>query len=158
MTNLFFFSPLSKQYQSLRPVDSPTGNACFLPRDEGTCETWMVRFSYDNGTGKCKEFWYGGCHGNANNFISLEACQRACGSVEREPAPMRVTPSRGSFGSIARTRAHRARLQYTVQTAHAPHYPNHTRPADKFVDRWLDLSKPPYVPNTMIEFSSMMIP
>ncbi|XP_037541091.1 papilin b, proteoglycan-like sulfated glycoprotein [Nematolebias whitei] len=100
-------------YQPLRPVDSPTGNACFLPRDEGACETWTVRFTYDNGTGKCKEFWYGGCHGNANNFISLEACQRACGDGEREPAPMRVTP-RGSIGSIARTRAQRARLLYTA--------------------------------------------
>ncbi|KAK5608408.1 hypothetical protein CRENBAI_026178 [Crenichthys baileyi] len=51
-----------------RPVDPSSGNVCLLPRDEGPCDTWMVRFTYDYSTGKCKEFWYGGCHGNGNNF------------------------------------------------------------------------------------------
>ncbi|XP_017267339.1 papilin b, proteoglycan-like sulfated glycoprotein [Kryptolebias marmoratus] len=101
------------EHQPLQPVDSPAANACFLPRDEGPCETWVVRFSYDNGTGKCKEFWYGGCHGNTNNFISMEACQRECGGGRgREPAAVRVTPRRGSLGSIARARAHDSRLQF----------------------------------------------
>ncbi|TKS75603.1 Enhancer of rudimentary -like protein [Collichthys lucidus] len=58
-----------------------SGNVCFLPRDEGPCDTWMVRFYYDSGTNKCTEFWYGSCHGNGNNFVSLEACQRECGGV-----------------------------------------------------------------------------
>ncbi|XP_026174651.1 papilin b, proteoglycan-like sulfated glycoprotein isoform X2 [Mastacembelus armatus] len=54
-------------------------NVCSLPRDEGSCDTWKVRFYYDSGTRKCTEFWYGSCQGNANNFVSLEACERECG-------------------------------------------------------------------------------
>ncbi|XP_070399522.1 papilin b, proteoglycan-like sulfated glycoprotein isoform X1 [Nothobranchius furzeri] len=94
------------------PVDSSLANSCFLPRDEGPCDTWVVRFSYDSGTGKCKEFWYGGCHGNANNFMSMEACRRGCGGVGREPASLSVTRRRGSLGTIARATAHRSRLQH----------------------------------------------
>ncbi|XP_015225011.1 PREDICTED: papilin-like [Cyprinodon variegatus] len=93
------------------PTDPPTQNVCFLPRDEGPCDTWMVRFTYDNSTGKCKEFWYGGCQGNANNFISMEACKKVCDVVVREPAPAREASRRGSLGSIARARAQRSRLE-----------------------------------------------
>ncbi|XP_072218787.1 papilin b, proteoglycan-like sulfated glycoprotein [Leuresthes tenuis] len=95
-------------------ADSLTGNKCSQPRDEGPCDTWMVRFTYDSVMGKCTEFWYGGCHGNANNFMSMEACQRECGGARREPAstPRRTTPVRGSLGGMARARAQRSRLQH----------------------------------------------
>ncbi|XP_037605955.1 papilin b, proteoglycan-like sulfated glycoprotein [Sebastes umbrosus] len=81
------------------PASPPTGNVCSMPRDEGSCDTWKVRFYYDSGTGKCTEFWYGSCQGNANNFMTLEACQRECGGVvtrESSAAPRRGTPRRGS--------------------------------------------------------------
>uniref|UniRef100_A0A3B3XD86 BPTI/Kunitz inhibitor domain-containing protein n=1 Tax=Poecilia mexicana TaxID=48701 RepID=A0A3B3XD86_9TELE len=87
------------------------GNICLLPRDEGPCDNWMVRFTYDYSSGKCKEFWYGGCHGNANNFRSMEACRTECEGVSRRPAPVRGAPGRGSLGSIARARAQRSRIQ-----------------------------------------------
>uniref|UniRef100_A0A3B5LCB0 Papilin b, proteoglycan-like sulfated glycoprotein n=1 Tax=Xiphophorus couchianus TaxID=32473 RepID=A0A3B5LCB0_9TELE len=79
----------------------------------GPCDNWMVRFVYDYSTGKCKEFWYGGCHGNANNYRSMEACRRECEDVSRGPAPARRTSRRGSLGSIARARAQVSRLQRT---------------------------------------------
>ncbi|XP_070844180.1 papilin b, proteoglycan-like sulfated glycoprotein [Chaetodon trifascialis] len=89
------------------PVSSPTGNMCSLPRDEGPCDTWKVRFYYDAGTRKCTEFWYGSCQGNGNNFVSLEACQRECGGMVREPlpAPRRETPRRGPPRVALRARA-----------------------------------------------------
>ncbi|XP_076612976.1 papilin b, proteoglycan-like sulfated glycoprotein [Chaetodon auriga] len=86
------------------PVSSPTGNVCSLPRDEGPCDTWKVRFYYDAGSRKCTEFWYGNCQGNSNNFVSLEACQRECGGVVREP-PRRETPRRGPPRGALRARA-----------------------------------------------------
>ncbi|MEQ2253752.1 hypothetical protein ILYODFUR_035616 [Ilyodon furcidens] len=107
---LFFFS---EQLRLSRPVDPSSGNVCLLPRDEGPCDTWMVRFTYDYSTGKCKEFWYGGCHGNGNNFRSMEACRRECNGVAREPAPARGTSRRLALGSIARARAQHSRLQHT---------------------------------------------
>uniref|UniRef100_A0A3B3V0C8 Papilin b, proteoglycan-like sulfated glycoprotein n=1 Tax=Poecilia latipinna TaxID=48699 RepID=A0A3B3V0C8_9TELE len=87
------------------------GNTCLLPRDEGPCDNWMVRFTYDYSSGKCKEFWYGGCHGNANNFRSMEACRTECEGVSRRPAPARGASGRGSLGSIARATAQRSRIQ-----------------------------------------------
>ncbi|KAM6915029.1 papilin b, proteoglycan-like sulfated glycoprotein [Xenentodon cancila] len=96
------------------PVGSSSSNVCSLPRDEGPCDTWVVRFAYDSGARKCMEFWYGGCQGNSNNFMSIDACRRECGGVRADPAstPRRVTPSRGSYAGTARGRAYRSRLQY----------------------------------------------
>ncbi|XP_010771217.1 papilin b, proteoglycan-like sulfated glycoprotein [Notothenia coriiceps] len=87
--------------QHTPPPTAPpaSGNVCSMPRDEGSCDRWAVRFFFDSGTGKCTEFWYGSCQGNANNFMSLAACQRECGGVvRRDPptTPRRGTPRRGS--------------------------------------------------------------
>ncbi|KAF7663242.1 hypothetical protein LDENG_00215820 [Lucifuga dentata] len=80
------------------PTPPSTGDVCSLQRDDGPCDTWMVRFYYDSGTHRYTEFWYGGCQGNANNFVSLEECQRKCDGVvrgaPRESPPTRVTPRR----------------------------------------------------------------
>ncbi|XP_077366904.1 papilin b, proteoglycan-like sulfated glycoprotein [Festucalex cinctus] len=63
------------------PVPPSPQSACSLPRDEGPCDTWKRRFYYNASMGKCKEFWFGSCQGNANNFVSLGECQRACEGV-----------------------------------------------------------------------------
>ncbi|XP_047428980.1 papilin b, proteoglycan-like sulfated glycoprotein isoform X2 [Mugil cephalus] len=76
------------------------GSVCSLPRDEGPCDTWKVRFYYDSRAAKCTEFWYGSCQGNGNNFATLEACQRECGG----PTPRRGTPRTG-LRAVLRARA-----------------------------------------------------
>ncbi|KAM8726403.1 papilin b, proteoglycan-like sulfated glycoprotein [Acanthopagrus schlegelii] len=84
------------------PVQPSTGAVCSLPRDEGPCDTWKVRFYYDSTMGKCTEFWYGSCQGNGNNFGSLEACQRECGGMMRQSPP---AVRRGSPRVAVRARA-----------------------------------------------------
>lgn len=37
-----------------------------------------IFFSYDPALGKCIEFKFGGCDGNANNFVSFKQCMDAC--------------------------------------------------------------------------------
>uniref|UniRef100_A0A3Q4I6P3 Papilin b, proteoglycan-like sulfated glycoprotein n=1 Tax=Neolamprologus brichardi TaxID=32507 RepID=A0A3Q4I6P3_NEOBR len=88
------------------PTPPSTGNLCSLPRDEGPCETWTVRFCYNPATAKCTEFWYGGCQGNPNNFVSLEACQRECGGVARVPVSTspRETTRRATLRDLLRAR------------------------------------------------------
>ncbi|XP_028996758.1 papilin b, proteoglycan-like sulfated glycoprotein isoform X2 [Betta splendens] len=100
------------EYQTAVNPVSPSApssdNVCSLPRDEGPCDTWKVRYHYDSSTSKCTEFWYGGCQGNANNFASLEACKRECGGVVREspPGPRRRVPAtRGLTRAVLRARA-----------------------------------------------------
>ncbi|CAJ1077067.1 papilin b%2C proteoglycan-like sulfated glycoprotein [Xyrichtys novacula] len=89
------------------PVTPSTGDVCLLPRDEGPCDTWKIRFYYNTTMAKCTEFWYGSCHGNGNNFLTLDSCQRECGSVLREtpPAPQSGTARRGPPRGAQRARA-----------------------------------------------------
>ncbi|XP_004475750.1 tissue factor pathway inhibitor 2 [Dasypus novemcinctus] len=65
-----------------------TGNnreICLLPPDEGPCRALFRRYHYDRITQSCVQFWYGGCRGNANNFETQEACDNACGMIEKVP-------------------------------------------------------------------------
>ena len=57
-------------------VDS--GSLCSLPADPGPCKGYFQSYWYNQATGKCESFIYGGCEGNANRFDSLAACAAAC--------------------------------------------------------------------------------
>uniref|UniRef100_A0A3Q3FDG2 Papilin a, proteoglycan-like sulfated glycoprotein n=1 Tax=Labrus bergylta TaxID=56723 RepID=A0A3Q3FDG2_9LABR len=65
---------------------------CSLPRAAGSCSAWTSRYHFDVLTSKCAHFWFGGCHGNSNNFMTRAECQRAC------PVP---NPSQQGPGQIA---------------------------------------------------------
>ncbi|NXM04185.1 PPN protein, partial [Tyrannus savana] len=51
---------------------------CLLPSAHGPCTNWTTRWYFVSVVGKCNRFWYGGCHGNKNNFASEEECMRVC--------------------------------------------------------------------------------
>ena len=51
---------------------------CHQPKEVGPCKAALPSFYFDHNAGKCKDFTYGGCKGNANNFEKLEACQEMC--------------------------------------------------------------------------------
>ncbi|KAK0419890.1 hypothetical protein QR680_014389 [Steinernema hermaphroditum] len=44
-----------------------------------------VRYGFNPIEGVCEKFTYNGCHGNENNFGTLEACTSICDRVEEEP-------------------------------------------------------------------------
>ncbi|XP_062596568.1 papilin-like [Saccostrea cucullata] len=56
-------------------------NVCNLDTEVGNCLALIPRYTYNKVTGTCESFSYGGCGGNANNFDSLEACNRKCGQT-----------------------------------------------------------------------------
>lgn len=57
---------------------------CLLPNAHGPCADWTTRWYFVPDVGQCNRFWYGGCHGNKNNFASEEECMGAChGSAAR---------------------------------------------------------------------------
>lgn len=51
---------------------------CSLPRVQGNCTEKQPRWYYDTPQRRCMPFYYTGCNGNRNNFISKEACETDC--------------------------------------------------------------------------------
>ncbi|KAM5273573.1 LOW QUALITY PROTEIN: papilin [Ctenodactylus gundi] len=69
---------------------------CLLPSAHGSCADWAARWYFIASVGQCNRFWYGGCHGNANNFASEQECLSSC----RGPRPEsgRSGPSTHTYG------------------------------------------------------------
>lgn len=51
---------------------------CMLNASMGECNEVRLRFFYDRRVGICRLFYYNGCGGNENNFVSEEECQQRC--------------------------------------------------------------------------------
>jgi len=58
-----------------------SSDICDLPVEVGPCRASVPSYYFDQSTGRCTAFLYGGCQGNANRFESEESCQRACGNL-----------------------------------------------------------------------------
>ncbi|XP_054837320.1 kunitz-type serine protease inhibitor homolog delta-dendrotoxin-like [Eublepharis macularius] len=61
------------------PDATEAKDICRLPAEVGPCLALIPRWFYNWKAKECQKFDYGGCGGNANNFKTLEECQRACG-------------------------------------------------------------------------------
>ena len=44
----------------------------------GPCRGTFKRWYYDTNSRQCREFFFGGCRGNSNNFIKYEDCDKRC--------------------------------------------------------------------------------
>ena len=51
---------------------------CPLPPQTGHCRGYFPRYHFDEASGQCEKFIYGGCGGNENNFKTLKECQKTC--------------------------------------------------------------------------------
>ncbi|XP_062817009.1 PI-stichotoxin-She2a-like [Anolis carolinensis] len=67
-----WFGPLDAyRYDNLDPV-------CKLPKKIGRCKASFPRFYFDTNRWQCEIFFYGGCGGNANNFLTEDDCVTKC--------------------------------------------------------------------------------
>ena len=57
---------------------------CFLRDDHGPCSDSVAKWFYDSRDGVCKQFLYGGCQGNQNQFSTRDECELRCGNVQGE--------------------------------------------------------------------------
>ncbi|KAL2082210.1 hypothetical protein ACEWY4_022028 [Coilia grayii] len=100
------------------PVAPPAeSHVCTMPREPGPCRDWISRFYFDYSQRACTHFWYGGCHGNSNNFLSMEACQRQCGATvaPTPPPPPPPRPADPVRRPVLRVRPSRRRLYRASQ-------------------------------------------
>jgi len=51
---------------------------CKLAADAGKCSNSLMRYYYDPVLADCQQFVYGGCHGNANRFLTYADCETTC--------------------------------------------------------------------------------
>jgi len=51
---------------------------CKLAADAGKCSDSLMRYYYDHVHDDCRQFVYGGCHGNANRFLTHTDCETTC--------------------------------------------------------------------------------
>nr|WEQ50370.1 conkunitzin M14 [Conus magus] len=52
---------------------------CSLPTEMGPCLANKQRFYFHWASKECRQFTYGGCKGNGNNFNTTKDCYDACG-------------------------------------------------------------------------------
>lgn len=51
---------------------------CKEPKLVGPCRAMKPRWYFNQETTKCEKFFYGGCKGNNNNFLTIEDCEKTC--------------------------------------------------------------------------------
>ncbi|OQV22023.1 Papilin, partial [Hypsibius exemplaris] len=73
-----------------------TLESCLLEPATGPCRAAMARYYFDVNAGQCRQFTYGGCEGNANNFVSPTECEAKCRPV-RPTFVDAVSPTQGPF-------------------------------------------------------------
>ena len=68
---------------------------CFQEKMVGRCKGAFNRFYFDAETKTCRNFLYGGCLGNGNNFADERSCQQTCGKhmTQATPRSFRPTPA-----------------------------------------------------------------
>ncbi|XP_042636957.1 papilin [Orycteropus afer afer] len=79
---------------------------CLLPSAHGSCADWAARWYFIASVGQCNRFWYGGCHGNANNFVSEEECMSSCQGPQPGGSAQSTHRDRGPGGQ-QETSSHR---------------------------------------------------
>lgn len=66
-------------------VDAATAKEiCSEPQEVGPCRGKYQRYSYDGERDTCVPFFYGGCRGNRNNFLTNEDCLQTCRAERSE--------------------------------------------------------------------------
>uniref|UniRef100_A0A1S4GDA2 Papilin n=1 Tax=Anopheles gambiae TaxID=7165 RepID=A0A1S4GDA2_ANOGA len=67
---------------------------CFLPAEIGECQNYTAHWYFDTKDERCRQFYYGGCGGNGNNFADEQSCINRCieEGPKAAPAPPGAAP------------------------------------------------------------------
>jgi len=73
---------------------------CLLPALMGDCHNYTQRWYYDSYEQQCRQFYYGGCGENENNFLTQQDCVNRCETAVTTPPPQRQPEFR--TGNVSR--------------------------------------------------------
>ncbi|OCT75684.1 tissue factor pathway inhibitor 2 [Xenopus laevis] len=104
---------------------------CLLPLDEGPCKALIPHYYYDRYTQTCQEFFYGGCDGNANNFVSMEDCEKFCWKIKKVPKACRMVPDEGPCRGYIKRYAYNMKTMRCEQFIYGGCYGNDNNFQDK---------------------------
>ncbi|XP_050088784.1 papilin-like [Anopheles aquasalis] len=64
---------------------------CHLPAMIGKCKNFKSHWYFDTKDNRCREFYYGGCGGNGNNFVDELSCVNRCiGGAKSAPLKLAI--------------------------------------------------------------------
>lgn len=71
------------------PQESAGGQApaCLMQPDAGMCRAAFTRYYFDEASGSCRSFIWGGCGGSVP-FETMQDCQQACNAPASDAAPV----------------------------------------------------------------------
>lgn len=67
-----------EECQQSCPSEFLQADICKIEKEVGPCRDLVERYYFDSQMGTCQKFYFGGCEGNKNNFLTLEDCQGRC--------------------------------------------------------------------------------
>uniref|UniRef100_A0A1I7X306 Kunitz/Bovine pancreatic trypsin inhibitor domain protein n=1 Tax=Heterorhabditis bacteriophora TaxID=37862 RepID=A0A1I7X306_HETBA len=81
------FATITECRNKCQKVAQSPGNLCEHEIETGECSGVFVRYGYDKTVNDCRQFTYGGCGGNGNNFATVQECRNVCVKKVCNPNP-----------------------------------------------------------------------
>eukprot|EP00118_Oscarella_pearsei_P024673 m.306566 g.306566 ORF g.306566 m.306566 type:complete len:1681 (+) comp41359_c0_seq1:127-5169(+) len=79
---------------------SEIASPCEMQKEEGPCFGRFPRFFFDQEDFACKPFFYSGCAGNPNSFVSKSKCEHVCSEYVRKENSCDAKPDYGACTDV----------------------------------------------------------